>query len=95
MLTHRKAELVVLAVLVAGLLVELGLFGIRYRADTGFEFEQGRYLMPLLPVYALVPALAVRGVGARAAPVAAAIIVTLVGAHELFALLLSISRFYG
>lgn len=94
-LDRRKAEIAVLALFAGLLLIELGVFGIRYRAETGFEFEQGRYLMPLLALYALVPSLAVRGVGSRLAPVAAGIIVVAAAAHGLFALLLTVSRFYG
>jgi hypothetical protein len=91
----RGAEIGVLAVMALLFLLELGLFGIRYRTDTGFEFEQGRYLMPLLPLYALVPALAIRGVGRRLAGPTAVVIVLLTFGHTVFSLLLTLSRFYG
>ena len=94
-LRGRWAEIGVLAVMALLFLLELGLFGIRYRTDTGFEFEQGRYLMPLLPLYALIPALAVRGAGAKYGQATAVTIILLTFAHTLFALLLTISRFYG
>ncbi|MGI8593981.1 MAG: DUF2142 domain-containing protein, partial [Solirubrobacteraceae bacterium] len=94
-LKSRAPEVLCLAALASGLLVELGLFGIRYRESTGLDFEQGRYLVPLLPLYAVLPALAVRGVGARLSrPVGAVIVVAAMG-HSVFAMLLTLSRFYG
>jgi hypothetical protein len=51
--------------------------------------------MPLLCLYALVPALAVRGAGRRFGPAVAIGVVSLTFAHTLFALLLTVSRFYG
>ncbi len=94
-LRSRAVEALCFAVLAGGLLFEMGLFGIRYREVSGFNFEQGRYLVPLLPLYAVIPALAVRGVGARLSrPVGAVIVVAALG-HSLFAMLLTISRFYG
>jgi 4-amino-4-deoxy-L-arabinose transferase-like glycosyltransferase len=94
-LRGKWMEIGVLAVVAGLFLVELGLFGIRYRTETGFEFERGRYLMPLLPLYALVPALAVRGAGARFGQATAVTIILLAFAHTLFSLTLTVSRFYG
>ena len=51
--------------MVAGLAVSIGFSGIRYRKDTGFIFEQARYLLPLLPLYAAGVALAALGAGRR------------------------------
>jgi hypothetical protein len=69
--------------------------GLRYRRDTGFAFEQARYLLPFLPLYATGLALAARGIGVRFERQLGAIIVMLAMAHGLFAQLLVISRFYG
>ncbi len=68
---------------------------IPYQKQTGFAFEQGRYLLPLLPLYAAAVALAARGGGRRWGPVVGAVLVTLALAHGLFGQLLVISRFYG
>ena len=79
----------------AGLAVSIGFSGVRYRKDTGFTFEQSRYLLPLLPLYATAVALAALGAGRRLArPVGAAIVVLALG-HGVFAQLLVIARFYA
>ena len=94
-LRMRWAELLAYAVIVLALLGSIGVQGLQYRADTGFTFEQARYLLPLVPLYAVALALAARGAGARFERPVAAVIVSLAMAHGLFAQLLVISRFYG
>jgi 4-amino-4-deoxy-L-arabinose transferase-like glycosyltransferase len=94
-LRERWPELLAYAVMAAGLLVSIGVLGLRYRRDTGFAFEQARYLLPFVPLYAAGLALAARGVGARFERELGALIVVLAMAHGLFAQLLVISRFYG
>lgn len=91
----RAPFALVLAVLVAGLIGVIGWQGISYRASTGFAFEQARYLLPLLGLYALLVALAARGAGRRWGPAVGAGLVVLAMAHGLFAELLTISRYYG
>jgi hypothetical protein len=83
------------AVMAVGLLAAIGWEGIRYRAQTGFAFEQARYLFPLLPFYGLLVALAARGAGRRWGPALGAVLVVLAMAHGLFAEMLTISRYYG
>ena len=56
---------------------------------------QARYLLPLLPLYGALLALAVRGAGRRWMPVVGTAIVVLAFAHDLFAQLLVISRYYA
>ena len=56
---------------------------------------QARYLLPLLPLYGGLLALAVRGAGRRWAPVAGSAIVAVAIAHNVFAQLLVISRYYA
>ncbi|MEA2456145.1 MAG: hypothetical protein QOI45_2407 [Thermoleophilaceae bacterium] len=92
---QRWAELLSYAAIAAGLMVSIGLLGVSYRHNTGFVFEQARYLLPLLPLYGAGVALAARGAGARLERPLAAVIVVLAMAHGLFAQLLVISRFYG
>jgi hypothetical protein len=83
------------AVMAVGLLSAIGYAGIRYRLSTGFQFEQARYLFPLLVFYGLFVVLAARGVGRRWAPALGVAIVMLAMAHGLFAETLTISRYYG
>jgi 4-amino-4-deoxy-L-arabinose transferase-like glycosyltransferase len=61
----------------------------------GHNIAQARYLLPLLPLYAGLLALAVRGAGHRRAPVVGTAIVMLAIAHDVFAQLLVISRYYA
>lgn len=83
------------AVMAVGLLGAIGYAGVRYRLSTGDQFEQARYLFPLLVFYALFLVLAARGVGRRWAPALGAALVVLAMAHGLFAETLTISRYYG
>jgi hypothetical protein len=76
-------------------LVSIGFSGVRYRKDTGFIFEQARYLLPLLPLYGAAIALAALGAGRRVARPLGAALVVLALAHGLFAQLLVIGRFYA
>lgn len=85
----------VFATFVGGLLAAIGWQGVTYHRDTGFTFEQGRYLLPLLAFYGLLVALAARGAGRRWGPAVGAALVVLAMAHGLFAELLTIARYYG
>jgi 4-amino-4-deoxy-L-arabinose transferase-like glycosyltransferase len=74
-------------------LAALGLMGavatVSYHAAP--PFDQGRYLLPLLPLFALVPALAVRAVGRTAG----ALLVVAALSFSVFAQLETIARYYG
>lgn len=94
-MSWRRPLAVVFAVMAAGLLFVIGWQGVAYRVQTGFPFEQGRYLLPLLGLYAIVVGLAVSGAGRRWGPPVGAVLVVLAMAHGLFAMLLTISRYYG
>ena len=94
-LRRRWPELLTYAAIVGGLLVSIGVLGLRYRRNTGFEFEQARYLLPLLALYAAGIAAAALGAGRRFGRPAGAVLVALAAVHGLFAQLLVISRFYG
>jgi 4-amino-4-deoxy-L-arabinose transferase-like glycosyltransferase len=83
------------AVMALGLLGSIGYAGIRYKLQTGFQFEQARYLFPLLCFYALFIVLVARGAGRRWYKALAAALVLLAMAHGLFAETLTISRYYG
>jgi 4-amino-4-deoxy-L-arabinose transferase-like glycosyltransferase len=90
----RWAELVSYAALAVGLLVLIGLAGYRARETGDPGFEQARYLLPLLPLYAAAVGMAARTFGRRAPAAAAAIVVVALG-HDVLAQLLTVSRFYG
>jgi 4-amino-4-deoxy-L-arabinose transferase-like glycosyltransferase len=83
------------AVMAAGLLGAIGYTGIRYRLETGYPFEQARYIFPLIVFLGVFVVLAARGVGRRWAPALGGAIVVLAMAHGLFAETLTISRYYG
>jgi hypothetical protein len=59
------------------------------------EYAEPRYVLPMLALWGAVLALAARGAGRRWGPVAGALIVCVVLAHNIFSQLLVISRYYG
>lgn len=94
-LVRRWRELLTYTTLTAGLMLAIGLSGIRFRSDSGIPFEQARYLLPLLPFYAAAVVIACRGAGERfSRPVAAGVVVLVLG-HGLFSQMLVVARFYG
>jgi hypothetical protein len=93
-LRRRRPELLSLATMVAGLLALLAYVGYRYRAASHIGFEQARYLLPLLPLWGALVALAARGAGRRWGPAVGALLVVLAIAHSLFSMLLVVQRYY-
>jgi len=96
-LARRAGELSVYALAVVGLCVEIGVQSYRemvQTAGTG-HFEQARYLLPLLALYAGVVALAVRFAGRRWGPVLGAVLVVLAIGHELYAQAITVARYYA
>jgi hypothetical protein len=83
------------AVMVVGLLAAIGISAVRFRISTGYQFEQARYLFPLLSLYGFFIVLVALSAGRRWAPALGAAIVVLAMAHGLFAMTLTISRYYG
>jgi 4-amino-4-deoxy-L-arabinose transferase-like glycosyltransferase len=94
-LVERWPEPLTWITIAAGLLGSIGFLGIRYRADSGFAFEQARYLLPLLALYASAVALAALAVGRRWGRQLGAALVVLALAQGVFAQLLVIGRFYA
>jgi 4-amino-4-deoxy-L-arabinose transferase-like glycosyltransferase len=93
---RRGAELLVFAAMAAGLATAIAVAAYQSRVNLGGEsFIQARYLLPLLPLYAVFPALAVGALGRRRAPVVAVVLVAGVLAHSLFAQMQTLMRFYG
>jgi hypothetical protein len=69
-----------------------------YASDIGQGFEpfwEPRYLLPMLPLWGCVVALAARGAGRRWGPAVGALLVTLLLAHDLLSQLQVIARYYG
>lgn len=64
-------------------------------ALNGEGFEQSRYLLPLLPLYATLIALAARAGGRRFGPTIGVAVVALAIGHGLFSQLLTIARYYA
>lgn len=94
-LKGRLPELLCYAAITAGLLGSIGILGLQYFENTGYRFEQARYLLPLLPLYGAAVALAVRAAGPRLARPLAVLVLIAAVAHGVFSQLLVISRFYG
>jgi hypothetical protein len=91
----RLGELGVYGLVTVALCAAISWVGYRSRLSTGTQFEQARYLLPLLPFYAGAVALAVRLAGRRWGPVVCAVVAMLVLGHTVFAQLLTLSRYYG
>jgi len=94
-LRRHLAELGVYAVAVAGVCVVIGAVSYRVLIESGMQFEQARYLLPLLGFYALIVALASRLGGRRWGPVVGVVLVLLALGHDVFAQLLTIQRYYS
>jgi 4-amino-4-deoxy-L-arabinose transferase-like glycosyltransferase len=94
-LRARVGEALVYGVFAAGLAAAIAVAGYRALLDNVLGFEQARYLLPLLGLYALFPALAVRAGGPRWGRVIAILLVTGVIGHSLLAQLTTLWRYYG
>lgn len=79
----------------AGLIYEIGYAGVQDSIYAHAQFEQARYLFPLLALYGLMVALAAKALPSRWAPVLGSVLLLIVMAHDLFGLTLTISRYYG
>jgi hypothetical protein len=75
--------------------MEIGVQSYRFQVITGGVFQQARYLLPLLGLYAALAALAVRFGGRRWGPVLCVGLVALAIGHDLYAQAITISRYYG
>jgi Predicted membrane protein (DUF2142) len=93
-LRRRLAELLVYAAMAGGLLLVIVAnsynLSLRHAGGAG----QGRYLLPLLALYAAMLVLAARAAGRRWTPLIGSAIVVLALAHDLFSQLLVIARYY-
>jgi Predicted membrane protein (DUF2142) len=92
---RRWLELACYVLAVTSLAVLIGIVDYQAVVTGSPRFEQGRYLLPLLALYAAVGAIAARAAGPRWGRVVGAALVMAALAHTVFAQLLTISRFYG
>jgi len=93
-LQKRWAEVLTYAAMFGGLLLLIEIAAYRNHLTLGQHFEQGRYLLPMLGLYGAFVALAARGAGRKWGPAVGAFLVTLAMGHALFAMILTIDRFY-
>jgi 4-amino-4-deoxy-L-arabinose transferase-like glycosyltransferase len=93
---RRLGEFVVYLLAVAGIGVAIGVESYREMVQTAGvgQFEQARYLLPLLALYAAIAALAVRVGGRRWGPVIGAVIVVCAIGHDLAAQMITVARYY-
>ncbi|MFI5004807.1 MAG: DUF2142 domain-containing protein [Solirubrobacterales bacterium] len=94
-LRRRLPELAVYGCLSVGVMAIVGAASYAQFPAIDAEYRQARYMLPLVPLLGLVCALAARGAGRRWGPVAGAMLVLLVFAHDIFSQLLVISRYYA
>jgi hypothetical protein len=92
---ERLAELAGYAAMAAGLLLLIGLVALRGFAPGISGAIQGRYLLPLLPLFGALLALAARGAGARWGRTVGVALVLVCVAWSLFGQLTTIAWFYG
>ncbi len=88
---RHLTELVVYATIAAGLMVLVG-------ADSYISegtFWEPRYFLPLVPLLAIVLALATQGAGRRWGPAVGVLIVVMFFAHDVFSQLQVVARYYG
>jgi 4-amino-4-deoxy-L-arabinose transferase-like glycosyltransferase len=91
---RRLPELAVYALLLLTTVLLVGVAGYRFRINVGLNFEQTRYLFVALPLYGALMALAARG-GRRFGPALGTGLVLLCVGWNLFAVLLTIERYYA
>jgi 4-amino-4-deoxy-L-arabinose transferase-like glycosyltransferase len=94
-LWRRRAEAAVYVLGAIGALAIIHYAGYGYFVRNGVGFEQARYLIIILPLYAFVVALATLGAGRRLGPVVAGAVVVLAFGNALAGFLITAARYYG
>jgi hypothetical protein len=92
---RRWPELACYAAMLVAVVLAVSWVGYRNSLTSVEDYVQARYLLPLLPLYAGLVALAARGAGPRRGPMVGAGLITLLMAQSLFALMLTVGRYYG
>lgn len=93
-LRGRRLELLAYLGMAVVFAVFINTAGYGYRKGTGTNFEQVRYLFPLIGFYGALIATAVVGAGRRVAPYVAGIVAAGGAAHVFAALLITMERYY-
>jgi 4-amino-4-deoxy-L-arabinose transferase-like glycosyltransferase len=94
-LRRHLSELGVYVAMVASLLCFYGYVGYHYFLDTGAQFEQARYLFPLLALYGALGGVAVAGLGRRWGVAVGTTLVVLAFGHDVAALVLNVGHYYA
>jgi len=97
-LRPRRAwgELSTYVLMVLGNFMLVTYVGYFYRHATGgVDFEQARYLFPLIPLYGLAVAAACRALGRHRGRILGGVLIVLAAGHAIGAVLLTLGRFYG
>ncbi len=94
---RRLGEFTAYALAFVGVWVEIGVESYREMVQTGGvgQFEQARYLLPMLGLYAALVALAARVGGRRWGPALGAALVVLAIGHELLSQAITVARYYS
>ena len=92
---RRLAELITYAAIIFGLLGLLGWIGYDWRRGHPDQFEQARYILPLLAFYGGLITLAARGAGRRWGPAIGVLIVSIALTQSVLAMLITLTRYYG
>jgi 4-amino-4-deoxy-L-arabinose transferase-like glycosyltransferase len=91
----RLSELAVYALMSLGVLALVGAASYVLFPGGIAEFADARYLLPMLALWGATLALAARGAGERWGPAVGALLIMLVIAHDVFAQLQVMARYYG
>jgi hypothetical protein len=95
-LLGRVPEAIVYCLTGLGLLFTVGVQSYTSNVlDHGEVYDEPRYLLPMLALWGLLVALAVRGAGRRWASVATILLVALFLTHDILSQLQVVARFYG
>jgi uncharacterized membrane protein len=94
-LRARLAEIAVYLGLALGVMLLVGASSYLWFPTEAAGFPEARYLLPLIPLFGLALALAVRGAGRRWGVSVGALLVVLLMAHDIFSQLQEIARYYG
>jgi 4-amino-4-deoxy-L-arabinose transferase-like glycosyltransferase len=94
---RRIGEFAVYALVLVGVCVEVGVQSYRELISTGGadQFEQARYMLPMLCLYAAIVALAVRFGGRRWGPTIAVVLVVAAIGHDVMSQVVTVSRYYS
>jgi hypothetical protein len=89
-----RTELAIYFVIAASELLLVSVAGYRFTAVNHLDFEQTRYIFPLLPLYGALVATAPLVLRRRWAPVAGGVLLVLLALHSFAADLLTLQRYY-